>query len=114
MVWIEEYERAKKSIILRDRLMNRLADSIETGLELLGSTAIEDTLQDHVHETIQSMKEAGIIIWVLTGDKIETAMNIGYSCGLLKQGMTEIIIDDEQSKSLEKLISDSYQVLVNT
>jgi P-type E1-E2 ATPase len=50
---------------------------------LIGSTAIEDKLQDQVADTIDFMKRAGIKVWVLTGDKIETAINIGISCKLL-------------------------------
>lgn len=50
---------------------------------LLGATAIEDKLQENVGKTIAFMKKAGIKVWVLTGDKIETAINIGYSCELL-------------------------------
>lgn len=49
----------------------------------MGSTAIEDKLQDEVADTIEFMKMAGIKVWVLTGDKIETAINIGISCKLL-------------------------------
>lgn len=67
---------------------------IEKDLELIGSTAIEDKLQDEVPETIEFMKEAGIKVWVLTGDKIETAINIGYSAKLLDDDMTQHIIDD--------------------
>jgi len=52
-------------------------------LELIGSTAIEDKLQDEVAETILFLREAGIKVWLLTGDKIETAINIGFSSGLL-------------------------------
>ena len=52
-------------------------------MRLLGSTAIEDRLQDDVPDTIQFAKRAGIKVWVLTGDKIETAINIGVSAGLL-------------------------------
>ena len=48
--------------------------------ELIGSTAIEDKLQDEVGETIRDIKMAGIQLWVLTGDKVETAINIGQSC----------------------------------
>lgn len=47
---------------------------------LIGATAIEDKLQDEVGETIDFCKKAGIKVWVLTGDKIETAINIGFSC----------------------------------
>ena len=51
--------------------------------DLVGSTAIEDKLQDDLAETISFIKEAGIKLWVLTGDKIETAINIAYSCNLI-------------------------------
>lgn len=50
---------------------------------LLGATAIEDKLQDGVPQTIANLRKTGIKIWVLTGDKQETAINIGYSCQLL-------------------------------
>jgi P-type E1-E2 ATPase len=52
---------------------------IERDLELVGSTAIEDKLQDGVPETIKYIRDAGIKVWVLTGDKVETAINIGFS-----------------------------------
>lgn len=54
----------------------------------MGSSAIEDKLQDGVPECIRKLREAGIVLWVLTGDKIETAINIGFSAGLLEQQMT--------------------------
>jgi P-type E1-E2 ATPase len=56
---------------------------IEHDLELVGSTAIEDRLQDEVKDTVEFMRRANIKVWVLTGDKIETAINIGISAGLL-------------------------------
>lgn len=58
---------------------------IEMNLIVIGSTAIEDKLQDGVDDTIRDLKEAGIKVWVLTGDKVETAINIGFSSGLLNQ-----------------------------
>ncbi len=61
---------------------------VETDLTILGATAIEDKLQVGVPETIASLAEAGIKTWVLTGDKVETAINIGYSCRLLTQEMS--------------------------
>jgi len=54
---------------------------------LIGATAIEDKLQANVGNTIDAIKKAGIKVWVLTGDKIETAINIGYSCKLLSNAM---------------------------
>ena len=57
---------------------------IERDFTLLGATAIEDKLQDGVPDCITTLMRAGIKIWVLTGDKMETAINIGFLCGLLK------------------------------
>lgn len=67
--------------------MDEVVDKLENEFRLLGSTAIEDRLQDEVEETISKIKLAGIKLWVLTGDKVETAINIGYACSLLDNGM---------------------------
>jgi len=67
---------------------------------LIGSTAIEDRLQDEVADTIQFMKETGIKVWVLTGDKIETAINIGLSCGLLDLNMDQNLVDQTDNDTL--------------
>ncbi|XP_041861295.1 phospholipid-transporting ATPase IC isoform X1 [Melanotaenia boesemani] len=67
----------------RDTLLEKQYDEMERDLQLLGVTAIEDRLQDGVPETIALLQEAGVKVWVLTGDKKETAVNIGYSCKLL-------------------------------
>lgn len=85
---------------MRDEKLAKLAEQIETGLEILGATAIEDMLQDNVAKTIKQLKEAGIVVWVLTGDKIETAINIGHSCGLLNKTLQEVIVDAESSQNL--------------
>lgn len=60
-----------------------MAALLEKDFEIVGSTAIEDRLQEGVSEAIKHIREAGIKLWVLTGDKIETAINIGYSSGLI-------------------------------
>uniref|UniRef100_A0A3B4YMF5 Phospholipid-transporting ATPase n=1 Tax=Seriola lalandi dorsalis TaxID=1841481 RepID=A0A3B4YMF5_SERLL len=67
----------------RDALLETLYDQMERELQLLGVTAIEDRLQEGVPETISLLQQAGLKVWVLTGDKKETAVNIGYSCKLL-------------------------------
>jgi len=69
---------------------------IEKDFDLIGSTAIEDQLQDEVGEVISFIKDAGIKLWVLTGDKIETAINIGFSCEALDKE-TEIFVLNELS-----------------
>ncbi|VDP17522.1 unnamed protein product [Schistosoma margrebowiei] len=65
-------------------------NEIEKKLTLIGCTGIEDMLQDGVPETIKALREAGIKIWVLTGDKEETAVNISYAAGHFYPGMQEI------------------------
>ena len=81
--WIEEVRKAKLLTAGRDKALEDLNNQIEHGLTLTGSTAIEDRLQDEVADTIRFMKRTGIKVWVLTGDKIGTAINIGLSAGLL-------------------------------
>ncbi|CAN6195203.1 unnamed protein product [Urochloa humidicola] len=93
----EKLNAAKTSVSAdRDEKIEEAADSIERDLILLGATAVEDKLQKGVPECIDKLAQAGIKIWVLTGDKMETAINIGFACSLLRQGMTQIIITLEQ------------------
>uniref|UniRef100_A0A6Q2Y9C0 Phospholipid-transporting ATPase n=1 Tax=Esox lucius TaxID=8010 RepID=A0A6Q2Y9C0_ESOLU len=66
---------------------SRYKEVTQTALDMIGATAIEDKLQDGVPETIAKLAKADIKIWVLTGDKKETAENIGFSCHLLDDDM---------------------------
>ena len=68
-------------------------------LHLIGASAIEDKLQDGVPEAISTLLKADIKMWVLTGDKLETAINIAHSCKLIDQTMEEIILQ-HQNKSV--------------
>lgn len=72
--------------------MNNLFDGMEQGLTYLGASAIEDKLQDGVPETIAKLIEADIRVWVLTGDKQETAIEIGKSCKLIQPNMEQLIL----------------------
>jgi magnesium-transporting ATPase (P-type) len=96
--WSMEYQQALISPFNREEQMDKVAETLEYEFELVGSTAIEDKLQDEVADTIDFMKKAGIKVWVLTGDKIETAINIGISCKLLSD-QQEIFIVDKRSTS---------------
>ncbi|GAB2278100.1 Probable phospholipid-transporting ATPase 8 [Dionaea muscipula] len=103
--WEEEFTKAKSSVSAdRDALLDAVANKIEKGLILLGATAVEDKLQKEVPECIDKLAKAGIKLWVLTGDKMETAINVGYACGLLRQGMKKIVIslDSPEITALEK------------
>ena len=91
--WRDKYVAASLQVNDREQAMDDAADLIEWDFELLGATAIEDRLQDDVADVISQFKQAGIKVWVLTGDKIETAINIGYSCQLLDNKMEQHIVD---------------------
>ena len=98
--WSQRYKEACSAIQDRDAKMETLQDEIERDLELVSVTAIEDKLQQDVAPTIQILKEAGIQIWVLTGDKIETVINVALSCNLLNEQMNKIIIDGKSEDSV--------------
>ncbi|ROT40490.1 phospholipid-transporting ATPase [Sodiomyces alkalinus F11] len=75
--------------------LEKAAELIEHDFFLLGATAIEDRLQDGVPETIHTLQQANIKVWVLTGDRQETAINIGMSCKLLSEDMMLLIVNEE-------------------
>lgn len=103
----ESEESGKNGGKSRDEIINEVSSEIETNLTLLGATAIEDKLQVGVPETIETLMRAGISIWMLTGDKQETAINIGYSCRLLKSVQAvecyHIINEDSTERTLESI-----------
>ena len=69
----------------KEALVNHCYNEIEQNLTLLGVTIVEDKLQDKVPETIRDLRCAGIKIWMLTGDKLDTAENISLSCNLISR-----------------------------
>ncbi|XP_030599115.1 phospholipid-transporting ATPase IC isoform X1 [Archocentrus centrarchus] len=85
--WSRKHKEAQVTLSDRDAALDHVYEQIENNLMLIGATAIEDKLQDGVPETIAKLAKADIKIWVLTGDKKETAENIGYSCSLLTDDM---------------------------
>lgn len=92
--WAEVYKTAMCTVEGRNEKVAEAAALIECELEVVGVTAIEDKLQDDVPNCIADLGKAGIKVWVLTGDKEETAINIGYSCRLLEPHMTIIKIKE--------------------
>ncbi|XP_062461337.1 phospholipid-transporting ATPase VB isoform X1 [Pezoporus occidentalis] len=103
--WANFRREAEAAIDNRDELLMETAQHLETKLTLLGATGIEDRLQDGVPDTIAALREAGIQIWVLTGDKQETAVNIAYSCKLLNQRDTVFTINTESKETCESLLN---------
>lgn len=107
--WEEKYTEATLEITNREGKIAKIEDEIEYDFELVGATAIEDRLQDDVANTISILKEAGIKIWVLTGDKIETAINIGYSCKVLNNEMEQYIINKTSTDDIIDQLADSQK-----
>jgi phospholipid-translocating P-type ATPase (flippase) len=108
--WKRRYDSACTAITERVEKIEAAAEDIEKDLELIGTTAIEDRLQDEVPQTIELLGKAGIKVWVLTGDKQETAINIGYACALLRPEMGLFKFDDctqaNIAFALEKYLTD--------
>ncbi|NXK68101.1 AT8B2 ATPase, partial [Sylvietta virens] len=117
--WSERLHRAGSAPEAREDHLAQLYDEVEHDMMLLGATAIEDKLQQGVPETIAILTLANIKIWVLTGDKQETAVNIGYSCKMLTDDMTEVFVvtghtvlevREELRKAREKMMDASRSV----
>ncbi|XP_032594911.1 probable phospholipid-transporting ATPase IM isoform X1 [Drosophila grimshawi] len=101
--WRLRHQEASLSMDSREQKLNAIYEEIESDMDLLGVTAIEDKLQDGVPKSISNLQNAGIKIWVLTGDKQETAINIGYSCQLLTDELVDVfIVDGSSVEEVEK------------
>ncbi|XP_044762025.1 probable phospholipid-transporting ATPase IM isoform X2 [Coccinella septempunctata] len=92
--WKLRHQQAAIALEGRDEQLDAIYEEIERDMMLIGVTGIEDKLQDDVPRTISNLILAGIKIWVLTGDKQETALNIGYSCQLLTDDLVDVFIVD--------------------
>lgn len=103
--WRRRYAAAKTSLVDRSSKIEEVGTELENNLILLGCTAIEDKLQDGVPEAIEKLRRAGIRMWMLTGDKRETAINIGYSCKLIKDYSSVIILSNEGGNTIDKIRS---------
>ncbi|EGG00206.1 putative aminophospholipid translocase [Melampsora larici-populina 98AG31] len=97
----------------REEAIEKVADEFERGLEILGATALEDKLQEGVPEAIEKLHEAGIKLWVLTGDKLQTAIEIGYSCNLLKNTMEIMIISSDTEQGARSQIEQGLEKLMS-
>lgn len=84
----------------KEQKLGILFDQMEHQLSYLGSSAIEDKLQEGVAETIERLMKANIRVWVLTGDKQETAIEIGKSCKLIQPHMKQVILTSQNKQEL--------------
>uniref|UniRef100_A0A914E1L8 Phospholipid-transporting ATPase n=1 Tax=Acrobeloides nanus TaxID=290746 RepID=A0A914E1L8_9BILA len=110
MDWLSRYKEA--SMLQgrsKEETLEILNEEIEKDMVLLGATAIEDKLQDGVPATIANLTAANIKVWVLTGDKTETAINIGYSCKLLTEYKEIFVIDGKEDHEVEIQLKDTFR-----
>ncbi|CAG2064103.1 unnamed protein product, partial [Timema podura] len=91
----------------RESIIAASYSKMEAGLTLLGATGVEDKLQEGVQETLESLRAAGLKlmiklvhsqVWILTGDKVETAVNISFSCGHFKPGTIQLFLTEHHKE----------------
>ncbi|KAK3281984.1 hypothetical protein CYMTET_10263 [Cymbomonas tetramitiformis] len=111
--WQRKYLDAKTSMQDREAKVDAAAELIEKDLILLGATAIEDKLQEGVPDTIAQLAKAGIGLWMLTGDKVETAINIGFACSLLWNESSQYIIQTEVPEVEQIIASGASKAQIN-
>uniref|UniRef100_A0A669DNH3 Phospholipid-transporting ATPase n=1 Tax=Oreochromis niloticus TaxID=8128 RepID=A0A669DNH3_ORENI len=112
--WLQRHLAAETAIQGREELLFESALRLETNLHLLGATGIEDRLQDGVPETIASLRKAGLQIWVLTGDKQETAVNIAYACKLLDPEEELLTLNADSQEACALLLEESLHYIQST
>lgn len=110
--WLEQFRAAATSLKDRDGMLTAAAKAIESQLYVVGATAIEDKLQVGVPQTIATLEKAGIKLWVLTGDKRETAIEIGYSTHVLTNKMHLTEVPDNGAEHVQTQLAMEFTRLV--
>ncbi|XP_078513783.1 phospholipid-transporting ATPase IH isoform X1 [Lissotriton helveticus] len=109
----EEYEKASKilqtaklSLQEREKKLAEAYEQVEQDLILLGATAVEDRLQEKAADTIEALQKAGMKVWVLTGDKMETAAATCYACKLFRRStqLLELTTKKLEEQSLHDVL----------
>ena len=108
--WKKTYLDASTSLVNRHEMIEKAGAQVESDLELAGATAIEDKLQKGVPEAIEKLRRAKIKLWMLTGDKRETAMNIGRSCRLIKDYSSITILDHEIGEVSQRIAERTLDI----
>ena len=108
--WQKIYLDASTSLVSRHEMIEKAGAQVERDLELAGATAIEDKLQKGVPEAIEKLRRAKIKLWMLTGDKRETAMNIGLSCRLIKDYSSITVLDHETGEISQRIAAATIDI----
>ena len=110
--WLNEYVDAKNNITQRDTLLARCANMIENNISILGVCGIEDELQDEVGDAIEILRNAGLNVWILTGDKPETAIAISKMCNLITDTQQIEKVLGLRNEELSNRINELYSMLI--
>ncbi|KAG2485813.1 hypothetical protein HYH03_015523 [Edaphochlamys debaryana] len=105
--WAETYKAACVATQDREGKVAAASEAIEKDMDLLGATAVEDKLQEGVPEAIEAMLEAGVGVWVLTGDKVETAISIALSCKLFTEEMALVEVRERDFEAAKDLAEEA-------
>ncbi|CAK0875724.1 unnamed protein product, partial [Prorocentrum cordatum] len=111
--FLQRMREAKGAFMNREKMMGKIADDMERSFDILGLSAVEDRIQDKVPETIDLMIRAGIKVWMLTGDNVETAVNIALACKLVDNEMRHYKLampDVPPDRSSSHLLSELEQI----
>jgi|JI6StandDraft_1071083.scaffolds.fasta_scaffold01364_23 phospholipid-translocating ATPase len=101
-------------MVNRDQSVRKVIDQLESDMELLGITGVEDKLQEDIRNTLDALRNAGISVWMITGDKIETATCIAISAGLKAPFHdTYVIKDQTEPYSLQNKLNE-FSMKMNT
>ena len=101
-----ELEQAEMDTLHKKEKLEEIHQRIENGLTLIGSTIVEDKLQENVPQVIKELRQADIKIWMLTGDKLSTAYNIGLSCNLINKDIKTFFVE-----GVEKKVDENFNVI---
>eukprot|EP00002_Diphylleia_rotans_P019307 TRINITY_DN3737_c0_g3_i1.p1 TRINITY_DN3737_c0_g3~~TRINITY_DN3737_c0_g3_i1.p1 ORF type:complete len:1106 (-),score=188.77 TRINITY_DN3737_c0_g3_i1:648-3965(-) len=112
--WSAKFQQAASSLNDREALIDQCAQDLECEMELIGASAVEDKLQDGVPDCIHTLRKAGIKVWVLTGDKQETAINIGFSCRLMEREMSQDIFNFDDAETVKSELVSRAKKLENS
>jgi phospholipid-translocating ATPase len=101
-----EYNKAKASLQDRAASVERVRQSIETDMTLIGVTGVEDLLQEDVQMTLENLRNGGIKVWMLTGDKVETAICIARSTRLVSRSQTMFVCVSDSVEEVERKLNE--------
>uniref|UniRef100_A0A5F8GJ69 Phospholipid-transporting ATPase n=1 Tax=Monodelphis domestica TaxID=13616 RepID=A0A5F8GJ69_MONDO len=104
---------AKMALQDREEKLEKVFDEIENDMNLIGATAVEDRLQDQAAETIEALHKAGMKVWVLTGDKMETAKSTCYACRLFQTNTELLELTSRTIGSSERKEERLHELLVD-